>query len=183
MKNHVVYFATWGLYISILSLLFFFIKDVQLFFLFSFITGSFLGFVIPIVLDVVLPMYMKGTATLSKETVQTVVEQTANQVKSGNVYDKNLMPTPLRSYPLLFGYFVMAVFIITSTSNWIGTGFVLGLGLYLALDLWFSKTPTDYLRKRWFSVFHTNLSDTELRYFVWGSIGGFGIITLLSVLV
>ncbi len=144
--------------------------------------GSLVGFLLPVFLDVLLPYMMTGSAKMDKTFATQVIRESLTQVKTGNLHNEQVISTPLRSYPLLFAYMFAALFVITSTQNWFGRGFVLGLGFSLVADIFFARDPL-ILRPRWFSVFHTNLSDVQLKYFVYITIGGFGVLTLLAILI
>jgi hypothetical protein len=141
--------------------------------------GSLIGFLLPILLDVLLPKMMDGSATTSSAFAKDVLAQSAASLRAGNLHTASAPQTPLRSYPLLAAYMAAAFFVISSTQNWFGRGFVIGLGLSLVLDIFLSRNP-EILRERWFSVFRTNLSDRELSYFVWAVIAIFGLLTLFS---
>lgn len=181
MKHLTVYSIVWLLYVTGISLFSLFIKQVEFVFIVWSVIGSLVGFALPILLDVVLPHLISGSATPTKEFMGTVVQQSMTSVKQGNVYSASVPPTPLRSYPLLLGYAITALFVITSTQNYLGRGFVLGLGLSLVLDLWISKNPSSYLRQRWFSVFKTNLNDQELSFFVFGVVVIFSLFTIIAL--
>lgn len=146
------------------------------------VAGSLVGFLLPIVLDVLLPKIIDGSAKADTTFAKDILTASANQLKQGNVHSLDVTQTPLRSYPLLLAYFAATIFIITSTQNWFGRGFVLGLGFSLISDIYISRAPVS-LRDRWFSVFKTNLSDVELRYFTWIIIAVFGVISLIAAVV
>lgn len=145
--------------------------------------GLGLGFILPMFLDVLIPKLMDGSAKAERQFAQDMLKEGAANIVAGNVYTESQAGSPLRSYPLLFGYALAAIFVLTSTNNWFGRGVVLGLGFALVLDLVASRKPADYLRRRWFSVFHTRLTDQELQYFVWGCAGLFVILSVIGVFV
>lgn len=143
------------------------------------LVGSIVGFLLPIVLDVLLPRMMDGSAKVDGTFAKDILHESADQLKQGNIHATNAPQTPLRSYPLLVAYFAAAIFVITSTQNWFGRGFVLGLGFSLVADIFFSRAP-GILRERWFSVFRTNLTDGELQYFVAIVIGAFALLSVFA---
>lgn len=144
--------------------------------------GSFIGFLLPIVLDVLLPKMMDGSAVIGSDFAKGIVTESVQQIRQGNLSQNEVKKTPLRSYPLLLAYFAATIFIISSTQNWFGRGFVLGLGFSLIADIVVYRSSV-LLRDRWFSVFRTNLTDAELQYFVWIVVGVFGVLSVLSALV
>lgn len=146
-----------------------------------FVIGGLVGFLLSMVFDELVPRMVEGKANVNAEFAKQVLQSSAREIRQGNVYKSNVYGSPLRSYPLLVAYILAALLVITSSTNFFGKGVVLGIGLCLVLDLFLSRTPASYLRQRWFSVFRTNLSDRELQYFVWGVVGVFGVLTLLSV--
>lgn len=146
------------------------------------VVGLLIGFILPLFLDALIPRLMDGSAKASPGFAKDVLSQGAANVAQGNVYIESQKGSPLRSYPLLFGYVLAAIFVISSTQNWLGRGVVLGLGLSLVLDIVISRNPT-VLRARWFSIFHTRLNDKELEYFVWTVVVGFGLLTFLAAFV
>ncbi len=180
MQTKLLFFLTWAIYTGVLSLILF-LRLQTLSGLLLQLAGSLIGLLLPLFIDVLLPRIQDGSAKPDITVAKDVLKQGTNTVLSGSIYHEGQEGSLLRSYPLLLGYFIAAFFVITSTQNWFGRGFVLGLGLFLVTDLYLSKNP-ETLRKRWFSVFHTRLNDTELKYFVFASIGTFGILTLFSVL-
>lgn len=181
MRKNSTLIVAWVLYVVILSVIWY-LKLQNVLSVTLSIVGGFIGFVLPILLDVLLPKMMDGSAKVDTTFAKDILQASAYQLKQGNIHASNAPKTPLRSYPLLFAYFVAAVFVITSTQNWFGRGFVLGLGFSLVGDIYISRIPV-VLRERWFSVFRTNLSDLELRYFVWVVVGAFGLISLLAAVV
>ncbi|MEP7166872.1 MAG: hypothetical protein ABI758_02760 [Candidatus Woesebacteria bacterium] len=182
MQKNVVLFLGWILYTLVLSLIWYFRLGVPLTVGIAAL-GSFVGFVLPVFLDVLLPKIMAGDVKINTSTAKDVLQQGASQVRQGNLVPTNAPQTPLRSYPLLAGYFLTAFFVITSTNNFFGRGFVMGLGLSLMMDLFLYRHPLELLKERWFSVFHANLTEPEFDYFVYGAIGVFGILTVLSAIV
>ncbi len=182
MQKSAILFLTWVLYTLILALLWFF-RSHSVVNVGVAVAGSLIGFLLPVLLDVLLPKIVSGSAKADTDFAKEVLQESAEQMRQGNIHSETAPVTPLRSYPLLFGYLLAAIFVISSTSSWFGRGFVLGLGLSLVLDLLLSRKPVEYLKARWFSVFHANLSEKEFDYFVWVSAGVFVILTILSAFV
>lgn len=172
---------TWFVYVAVLSFIWFVRFHNPLSIVIA-VIGSLAGFVLPIMLDVLLPRIIDGSAKADTSFAKDVLRASAYELKQGNVHSINVPRTPLRSYPLLFAYFVAAIFVITSTQNWFGKGFVLGLGISLVGDIFISRAATT-LRERWFSVFRTNLTDLELGYFVWVVVGTFGLLSFLATVI
>jgi hypothetical protein len=182
MQKNVTLFLSWILYTLILSFIWYFRLGVLITVSLAAL-GSFIGFILPVFLDVLLPKIIGGDMKYDRATAKEVLQEGASQVRAGNMVPDVAPKTPLRSYPLLAGYFLTALFVITSTGNFFGRGFVMGLGLSLMLDLFLSRRPVEMLKERWFSVFHANLSEKEFDYFVFGVIGVFGLLTLLAAFV
>lgn len=160
-----------------------YLKSHNLFAVGLLIAGSLSGVIIPVFLDILLPKIMKADTKINASMASDTLKEGMAVMKQGTIHSSGSVPTPLRSYPLLGAYVLSAFFIITSTGSYLGRGFVLGLGLSLVFDLWLSRRPIEYLKERWFSVFHANLSDKEFDYFVFGSLGIYGILVLLGILV
>lgn len=181
MRKNSILIVSWIAYIAILSVIWYLRFSTVLSVAFA-VVGSAIGFLFPIVLDVLLPKIIDGSVKAETSFAKDVLQASADQLKQGNIHSTDAPETPLRSYPLLFAYFVAAIFVITSTQNWFGKGFVLGLGFSLVGDIFTSRVPMT-LRERWFSVFRTNLTDVELKYFVWVTVAAFGLISFLSAMV
>ncbi len=97
-----------------------------------------------------------------------------------------LMPTTkmgqmIYSYPFLFAFGAVALYIATSSDNWFGKALVLGMGLRLVADLFISNRDKQILKQRWFTAFATRLSDMELDIFVYGTVALFVFITILAL--
>lgn len=180
MQKNTALIAGWIVFAAVLAVIWFLRLQSIPTVVFA-LLASLIGFVLPIFLDILLPKIMDGSAQTSTSFAKEVLQAGADQVKQGNIHQSDPPKTPLRSYPLLVAYIVASIFVITSTQNWFGRGFVMGLGFSLVGDIFFSRNPIT-LRERWFSVFRTNLSDGELRYFVWITIASFGVLTLLAAL-
>lgn len=98
----------------------------------------------------------------------------------------SLMPTTkmgqlIYSYPFLFAFAVVSLYVVTSSESWFGRALVLGMGLRLIADLFVSNRDKGVLKQRWFTAFATKLSDAELDVFVYGSLAGFILLTILSL--
>lgn len=182
MQKNVALFLGWVLYTLVLSLVWYFrFTDFLIVGLAA--LGSLIGFILPVFLDVLLPRMMAGGMKVDATLAKEVFREGASQVRAGNMVPTTAPKTPLRSYPLLAGYFMSAFFVITSTGNFFGRGFVMGLGLSLMLDLFLSRRPIEMLKERWFSVFHANLTEQEFDYFVYACLGVFAVLSILAILV
>ncbi len=182
MQKNVVLFLGWILYALVLSFLWYFRFHDFLIVGFAAL-GSLIGFVLPVFLDILLPRIMAGNIKMDMSSAKEVLQAGASQVRAGNMVPTTAPKTPLRSYPLLAGYFLTAFFVITSTGNFFGRGFVVGLGLSLMMDLFLSRRPIESLKERWFSVFHANLTEQEFDYFVFACLGVFAVLTILAIVV
>jgi len=87
----------------------------------------------------------------------------------------------LYSWPFLFAFSVVALYVVTSTSLWFGKSLVLGMGLAFVEDLFVSNRDKLVLKTRWFSAFHAKLTDTELDVFVYAALAGFILLSILSL--
>lgn len=181
MQKSSLLLVTWIVYTAVLSLIWFLRVGVAMTLLLA-VIGSLIGFVLPILLDILLPKVMDGSAEANRSFATSVLKESAQQLQAGNLHAASAPRTPLRSYPLLLAYLGATVYVITSTQSWFGKGFVLGLGLSLVADLFFYRKNASLLRERWFSVFRTNLTDSELSLFVRISTVVFGILTVVAAL-
>lgn len=86
----------------------------------------------------------------------------------------------LFSYVSLFGYGLLALYVITSTGNVFGKAVVLGCGLSLITDLLLSSRVPARLSARWFGHFKAKLSAMEMQVFVWGSVIAFIVLTFFA---
>lgn len=86
------------------------------------------------------------------------------------------------SYPFLFAFALISLYIVTSSSVWFGKAVVLGMGLRLCIDIVMSGQDKTRLRERWFSIYQTRLSDSELSFFVYGSIVVWVALTIFSLI-
>lgn len=87
----------------------------------------------------------------------------------------------IHSYPFLFAFGAVSLYIITSSSSWFGKALVLSMGLRLMIDLYQSNQDKNVLHARWFGAFGAKLSPAEENIFVYGSMGIWVLLTILSL--
>ena|SRR5258708_7431599 len=143
------------------------------------IIGTFLGMLLPKAMTIGADLFL---VSHSKDQESLVSRFSVVARKDA----MSLFPTTkvgqlLYSWPFLFAFGVTALYIVTSTSGWFGKSLVLGMGLALVSDLFVSNRDKLVLKTRWFSAFHAKLSNTELDIFVYGSLAGFILLSILSL--
>lgn len=165
----------------IITIVFFF-KTSQILSTVLILAGLIVGFIVPFFIDAISPKISGKKLEVDAALAKDVISQGSSELMAGHFYSESQSGSLLRSYPLLAGYWVAAILVITSSTSLFGKGFILGLGLFLMIDLFLSKEPAT-LKRRWFSTFKTGFTDQELSYFVWGNIAVFAVFSLLTLLI
>lgn len=139
--------------------------------------GSLFGMLLPKLVSAVAEVYLvpaPGSSSLSRflglfwQDSHTLIPTT----KVGQL---------IYSYPFLFAFGLVALYVVTSTDSWFGRAMVLGMGIRLVADLFVSNRDKQILKQRWFTAFATRLSDTELDIFVYGTLALFILLTVISL--
>ncbi|MBP9700648.1 hypothetical protein KBD71_05205 [Candidatus Woesebacteria bacterium] len=181
MKHTLRFLLPWILFTLVITIVFFF-KTSQIITTVMILAGLIIGFILPLFIDAIIPKIsgkkLEVDATLAKD----VLTQGTSELVAGHFYSESQSGSLLRSYPLLGGFWVAAILVITSSTSMFGKGFILGLGLFLMIDLFLSREPAT-LKQRWFSTFKTGFTDQELHFFVWGNIAVFAVFSLLTLLI
>lgn len=181
MKQTLRFLLPWILFTLIITIVFFF-KTSQISVTAMILAGLIVGFIVPFFIDAILPKISGKKLEVDASLAKDVLSQGASELVAGHFYSESQSGSLLRSYPLLGGYWVAAILVITSSTSFFGKGFILGLGLFLMIDLYLSREPAD-LKRRWFSTFKTGFTDQELNYFVWGNIAVFAVFSLLTLVI
>lgn len=181
MKQSLRFLLPWFLFSAIITIVFFF-KTSQLLSTGMILAGLIVGFIVPFFIDAMTPKISGKKLEVDASLAKDVLSQGTSELVAGHFYSESQTGSPLRSYPLLAGYWIAAVLVITSSTSIFGKGFILGLGLFLMIDLYLSREPAT-LKRRWFSTFKTGFTDQELNYFVYGCIAVFAMFSLLTLLI
>lgn len=139
--------------------------------------GSLFGMVLPKLVSAAAEVYLvpqPGRSTFSR-FFELFWQETHTLMPSTKVGQL------LYSYPFLFAFGIVALYVVTSTDSWFGRALVLGMGLRLVADLFVSNRDKQILKQRWFTAFATRLSDAELDVFVYGSLALFILLTIISL--
>lgn len=141
------------------------------------VLGSLLGVLLPKLVSAVAEIYLVPNPEISnlQRFINLFWQDSHSLVPSTKIGQA------IYSYPFLFGFGVVALFMVTSTSNWFGKALVLGMGLRLVADLFVSNRNKQVLKQRWFAAFATKLSDGELDVFVYGTLALFVILTVIGL--
>ncbi len=142
-------------------------------------TGSLFGMLLPKLIFVVSELMLSQKPAVNGSFFTSLLSMISQDSHS-------LIPTTrtgqlVYSYPFLFAFGLVSLYIVTSSSGWFGKALVLGMGLRLMIDLFMSNKDKAVLQQRWFSAFPAKLSHTELNIFVYGSIGIWVLLTILAL--
>lgn len=120
--------------------------------------------------------------------VQLVVEQqlkarriTSSQIThfADQALREDRIKPVLHSLYFILVFILLALYVITSTGSFLGTGVVAGIALYYVSDLWTRYSDHDYIKKNYLSEVKKEFSKTEIRYFLYVVLGLFFLMTLL----
>jgi len=126
--------------------------------------GGFFGMALPKLVCVFAQNLAKEKVTLNRYFFQSV--WTMLRQENSHEAPTSRIGKLLYSYPFLFAFGMVALYVATSSSGWFGKALVLGMGLRLVIDIVESSADISVLKARWFSEFPTRLTDLELRILV-----------------
>lgn len=86
-----------------------------------------------------------------------------------------------RSLLFLLSYFPLSFFIISSSGSTLGSGIVLGMGVFLAKEIWMHRDNNDFIHQRYLYQLARKLSHTEVWWAVRGFISGVVVLLLLAL--
>lgn len=181
MKQSLHFLLPWILF-SVLTTIVFFFKTTQVLYAGMILAGLTIGFIVPFFIDAITPKIVGKKLEVDAAMAKDALSEGTSELVAGHFYSDSQTASLLRSYPLLAGYWVAAVLVITSSTSIFGKGFILGLGLFLMIDLFLSREPA-ILKRRWFATFRTGFTDHELSYFVWVNIAVFSIFSVLTLVI
>ena len=130
--------------------------------------GSLFGMALPKLLTVCADLLLREGVILNRAFLSNLTRLLTQE--ASDVIPTTRIGKLLYSYPFLFAFELVSLYVVTSSSNWFGKALVLGMGLRLTIDLVTHGRDVHSLRERWFSFFPTTLTDVELKLFVIGSV-------------
>lgn len=89
-----------------------------------------------------------------------------------------------RSWWFCLLYFPLSLYVLSSSSSALGHGLVLGLGLGLSTEWWLYRRDPARLRALWLASLEQpdmRFTDTNIHRFVWIFIGGWALLSVLSL--
>jgi len=86
-----------------------------------------------------------------------------------------------RSTMFMVSYMAVAIYVVTSSNNIFGIGFVLGIGLHYCLDLLMYHTNSEFFSIQFLWQMKRKFSATEIKWLVAGFIFYFVMLTLLTL--
>lgn len=141
------------------------------------VLGSLLGMLLPKLVSIFSEVYLVPSSAASNSArIQNLFWQ-----DSHSLIPSTKVGQMIYSYPFLFAFGAVALFVVTSTENWFGRAVVLGMGLRLSADLLVSNRDKQILKQRWFTTFSTRLTDSELDIFVYGNLALFLFLTIMAI--
>lgn len=141
--------------------------------------GSLFGMFLPKLIQVASALLQQDHVILDARFFSTFWHEMARE--SRDVIPTTRIGKLLYSYPFLFAFELVSFYIVTSSADWFGKALVLGMGLQVSFDLFIHSSDLSVLRRRWFSYFPANLTDTELKIFVCATGACLLLFTLLAI--
>lgn len=142
------------------------------------LSGSALGMLLPKLVTVIAEIYFKSDEAHRSPLARFTALMWQDAY---SLVPSTEMGQMIYSYPFLFAYGVVALYVVTSSDGWFGKALVLGMALRFVCDLFVSNRDKQILKQRWFSAFAAKLSDVELDVFVYGALAGLILLTIISL--
>lgn len=86
-----------------------------------------------------------------------------------------------RSILFIMSYFVLSIFLITSSGSAIGMGLIMGIGLVLCFELWNSRNYVDFFNQ-YFVQAKNNWTQVDITNFIRVFLGFYIILSFFSVI-